>query len=104
MNILFFCPTIEKSSAEQVLGTLHAAASKTDQKNIDTVDENTASFSLEGKSYEAVILVYTPEVEFSDTLFEIIHYIDQKRASGTFHSIAQNRREKDNTAHFSFNP
>ncbi len=84
MNILFFCPTIEKSSAEQVLGTLHAAASKTDQKNIDTVDENTASFSLEGKSYEAVILVYTPEVEFSDTLFEIIHYIDQKRPPGRF--------------------
>jgi len=84
MNVLFFCPTLEKSNAEQVFGIIHDSASKTDLPNVEIIDESSTSFSLENKNYDAVIIVYTPAVEFSGTLFEIVRYIDQNKPLGRF--------------------
>jgi hypothetical protein len=82
MNVLFFCPSPEKSNAGQILGILHSA--EIADLSIDTIDENSTSFSLGDESFDVVIIVYTPAVEFSTTLFEIVRYIDQKRPSGRF--------------------
>lgn len=82
MNILFFSASAEKSNAEQVLGIMHSAGST--DLNVASVDENSTIFSLENKNYDAVIILYTPAVEFSGTLFEIVRFIDQKKPLGRF--------------------
>jgi len=84
MNVLFFCPTAERSNVEQVLRILHDSTAKTDRLNVDTVDESSTLFSLEVRNYAAVIIIYTPAVEFSGSLFEIVRYIDQKKPLGRF--------------------
>ena len=82
MNVLFFSASAEKSNAGQVLGIMHSAGST--DLYVDSVDENRSSFSLENKNYDAVIILYTPAVEFSSTLFEIVRYIELKRPLGRF--------------------
>jgi hypothetical protein len=84
MNVLFFCPTSEKSNAEQLLRILHESNPKADLPNVDPFDEKSPSISLENKDYAAVIIVYSPAVELSGILFEIVRYIDQKKPAGRF--------------------
>jgi hypothetical protein len=84
MNVLLFCPTSEKSNSEQLLRTLHDSADRTDPLNVDLLDEGSPSFSHENKDYAAIIIVYSPAVELSGILFEIVRFIDLKRPAGRF--------------------
>jgi hypothetical protein len=84
MNVLFFCPISEKSNAEQVLTILQESSIEPDRLFIDTIDESNSSFSLENRNYSAIIIVFTPEVELSAILYEIVHNIDQNKPPGRF--------------------
>jgi hypothetical protein len=84
MNVLFFCPTPENSNAEQVLRILHDSAIPTDKLNILSFDENSPSSSFQQKDFDAVIILYTPAVELSSILFEVVRNIDQKKPAGRF--------------------
>ena len=84
MNVLFFCPKARQSSSEQVLRFIQDSSTRTGQLNIDAFEEKSTTFSLLGKKYDAVIIVYTPEVELSEPLFEIVRYIDREKPLGRF--------------------
>jgi hypothetical protein len=84
MNVLLFCPTPEKSNAEQLLRTLHDPADGPDPLNVDLFDEGSSFFSHEDKDYAAIIIFYTPAVELSEFLFEIVRFVDLKRPAGRF--------------------
>ena len=84
MNVLFFCPKARQSSSEQVLRILKDSSARTGQLNIDAFEERSTTFSLLGKKYDAVIIVYTSEVELSEPLFEIVRYIDREKPLGRF--------------------
>jgi hypothetical protein len=81
MDVLFFGPTQGISNNRQILRILNSAAST--NLNVDLVDENSPSFHAD-KPYDAVVILYTAAVEFSNTLFQIVRMIDQKKPAGRF--------------------
>jgi hypothetical protein len=84
MNVLFFCPMSEKTNAELVLAILNDPTTSTNRPNVDVFNESNPSIPLENKSYDAIIIIYTPALALSSSLFEIVNHIDQKRPIGRF--------------------
>jgi len=84
MNVLLFTPANEKPNTELMLGILHGSFPDAESLIIDVLDENSDVRSLERADYEAVIILYTPQVEFSETLFQVIQYTGQRKPRGRF--------------------
>ena len=84
MHVLFFCPTSEKATGAQLLGILQSVVPGANQPIVDILDENSEFELAENKKYAAVVIVYTPEVELSECLFEIMRYIDREKPPGRF--------------------
>jgi len=84
MEVLFFCPTTEKTTAEQLRDILQAVSSATGKPNLDVFNENSTPGGLENKKYDAVVIFCTAEVELCDPLFEIVRYIDREKPLGRF--------------------
>jgi hypothetical protein len=84
MDVLFFCPTAAKPDAGQLLNILRDVSSQTGQLNVDVFDENSPTISVENKNYQAVVIVYTPGLELSGSLFGIVQYIEGKNPPGRF--------------------
>jgi len=84
MNVLFFCPTMEKETSQQLLGILQRVNPEANHPTIEVLDEKSTFRSADAKQFDAVVIVYTPEVELSKSLFEIIRCIDRDKPPGRF--------------------
>jgi hypothetical protein len=84
MDVLFFCPTCEKTNVERLSGILRAIPLGAEQPKVDVFDENSATGGVESKKYDAVVIVFTAEVELSERLYEIVRYVEREKPLGRF--------------------
>jgi hypothetical protein len=84
MEVLYFCPSREKTIAEKLPVILQAGSPETGKPKVEILNETSPAGGLENKKFDAVVIVYTAEVELSERLFEIVRFIEREKPLGRF--------------------